>query len=759
MAGSQLKKLRNELKQQGLIGQTNVKNKKLNKKSKTPSETRRQDQTDIINGIRQKFNVFDSKVNRVKRDVTTLQNGKLVKLGETDLNNPIKSNSFMNKQLKTAYNLSKNQKSKSGKFLDKRFGENDKNLTDEEKMLQRFIREREHQNKRSRFLLESDDEDDEFDNYEDHDDDDGFTLTHAGKVLPDEDRSGPMLVDEDVAESNKNKKKTKAEVMKEVIAKSKFYKQQRQKLHNQTQQEVQNLDEDFQDIMGEIRDTKVGNNAFSSKTPEEIEYDNKVRELVYDKRSVPADITKTEEEARKEHEDRMKKLEEDRLKRMEGDRDTEADDLDEFWEDLEEEEQPHEGESDDDIEDDQLQEKDEEVKELDSSLTFEHFMNSIQSKEPPVDYINKMVKAYQPHLRIGNKDRMNKLVGFIFRYLMINPDDEVIKVLKHLSQKYNEQLVAELKSEIAGIHQNADDQLLEKKNLIYFALSGMLFSSSDRYHLIIIPNLILMGEILIKFINERFVENFKGTNEDLTIIGQVLFVIDTMLQYQRYSKRYIPEIISTIDKLLVILRHDVDSKRQETKDKSNQISISEIYQPSTSTIIKYINKMYQQISDVFDMYKEYDIITDIIDNWESELTQYQNLQLGDTEALTSLINRLTKYSANNQIRAPLTLQSHRKLAIKTYQPKFDENFNPNKNYDLNLDRQEVQKLKHQYKKERKDTLKDLRRQNRFEGNEQLQEKIKKYDEYHSKMANIVNSISTVEGQERNEYQREKKRQK
>lgn len=755
MAGSQLKKLREELKQQGLIGQTNVKKKKLNKKSKTPSETRRQDQANIINGIRDKFNVFDSKVNRVKRDVTTIQNGKFVKLGESDLNNPIKSNSFMNNQLKMAYNLNKSQKSKSGKFLDKRFGENDKGMTSEEKMLQRFVKEREHQSKRGKFLLESDEEGDDYDN----DDDDGFTLTHSGKVLPDDDPSemvsdedsGPMLMDEDVVNAPP-KRKTKAEVMKEVIAKSKFYKQQRQKLHDKTQQEVSNLDDDFQDIMGEIRDTKTPHNAFSTKTPEEIEYDNKVRELVYDKRSVPADITKTEEELRKEHEEKMNKLEQDRLKRMEGERDTEGDDLDEFW-GLEDEEDNAEDENGNENENGEEAE-DEEVQELDSSLTIENFMSTIQNKLP-VEYVNKLVKAYQPHLRIGNKDKMNKLVGIIFKYLLEYPNDEIIQILKRLSEKYNEQLVKELKVEIEQIHKNIDNQLITKQNLIYFNLSGMIFSSSDKYHLIIIPNLILMSELLTKLVNERFVETFNGSDKDLSVIGQALLVIDVILKYQRFSKRYVPEIISTLGKVLIVLQ--TITKTKPSKDAV--ISLTEIYNPTSSTSLKYINKLYEQVGEVFDMYKDNVVITDLIDEWMPQLNKYQQLQLGNTTSLSSLISRLEKYKGNNQTRVPLTLQTHRKLAIKTFQPKFDENFNPNKNYDMNLDRQEVQKLKHEFKKERKNTLKDIRKQNKFEGNEQLQEKIKKYDEYHTKMANIVNSISTVEGQERNQYQREKRRQK
>lgn len=59
-------------------------------------------------------------------------------------------------------------------MIDRRFGENDKNMTPEEKMLERFTRERQSQtSKNSLYNLEDDD----------GSDNDGITLTHYGKTL------------------------------------------------------------------------------------------------------------------------------------------------------------------------------------------------------------------------------------------------------------------------------------------------------------------------------------------------------------------------------------------------------------------------------------------------------------------------------------------------------------------------------------------------------------------------------------------------
>ena len=71
----------------------------------------------------------------------------------------------------------------------------------------------------------------------------------------------------------------------------------------------------------------------------------------------------------------------------------------------------------------------------------------------------------------------------------------------------------------------------------------------------------------------------------------------------------------------------------------------------------------------------------------------------------------------------------------------------------------MNKVKHELKKEKKAALKDIRQENRFIAREQISEKKRMYDDYHKKMANIVNSIQSEEGAEKNQYERERKQRK
>lgn len=95
--------------------------------------------------------------------------------------------------------------------------------------------------------------------------------------------------------------------MQEVIAKSKFYKQQRKLQHEKDSEKIMDLDDEFEDILGELKSMQ-NENTNDSKTPieDETKYDETLRALNLDRRAVPADRTKTEEEIAKEREEKCK---------------------------------------------------------------------------------------------------------------------------------------------------------------------------------------------------------------------------------------------------------------------------------------------------------------------------------------------------------------------------------------------------------------------------------------------------------------------
>jgi len=149
----------------------------------------------------------------------------------------------------------------------------------------------------------------------------------------------------DQADDEPERKKSKKEVMEEVMAKSKLYKYERQKAKEDDDDLREELDKGFGDILSLLRGQKakptpvqptqatepaaVSNglamNPDRLKLLEGAEretvdkaYDSRLKQLAREQKAVPADRTKTEEEKIKEEAEKLKELEDRRAKRMRG---------------------------------------------------------------------------------------------------------------------------------------------------------------------------------------------------------------------------------------------------------------------------------------------------------------------------------------------------------------------------------------------------------------------------------------------------------
>jgi nucleolar protein 14 len=260
-------------------------------------------------------------------------------------------------------------KIKVGAIVDRRFGEDDPTMTPEQRAAERFARESQKKlRKESMFNLEEDEEEIQlthmgqslFDGEGTRDDfqeddlsasDDDSDSSKKGKrkrVLEEDDMGG--LASESEGEPQPERKKSKKEVMEEVIAKSKFYKYERQKAKEEDDDLRTILDKGLPSVLEMMRGAKrpeperlpqqqpqpqpltenidPGRAALMNGATREAaakEYDQQLKLLAFDKRSQPTDRTKTEEERAAEEAERLRELEESRLKRMRGEPADESD--------------------------------------------------------------------------------------------------------------------------------------------------------------------------------------------------------------------------------------------------------------------------------------------------------------------------------------------------------------------------------------------------------------------------------------------------
>ncbi|KAJ1340508.1 hypothetical protein BSLG_004894 [Batrachochytrium salamandrivorans] len=251
-------------------------------------------------------------------------------------------------------------------LIDRRIGEHDPNMSIEDKMLERFMREKtQRSGKSTMFNIDSEEQelthmgqslsnfssfdDAGFERVDDSDDDGNIDAkivkyTHFGGF--EEDKADP------------DSHKSRNEIMKEVMAKSKMHKRERQR-QKEVDLEIQDsLDADLEEIRGMLvpmseKPVTEGRMVISSDRaklisgeiavrPSEVkapfkghsdihvefnpppqpklddDYDKFVRELAYDRRAKPTDRIKNEDEIAQSEKNKLEKLEKERIRRMQG---------------------------------------------------------------------------------------------------------------------------------------------------------------------------------------------------------------------------------------------------------------------------------------------------------------------------------------------------------------------------------------------------------------------------------------------------------
>lgn len=133
--------------------------------------------------------------------------------------------------------------------------------------------------------------------------------------------------DQEEEEGGEERKKTKAEVMKEVMAKSKLAKYERQQTRmadDDIREELDNELGDIRSLLFEIPKEEAVEEPTADKRPlfgdgkRKDAYDSAVREMAFERRAKPQDRLKTEAEKAEELAEKLKKAEGDRIKRMRG---------------------------------------------------------------------------------------------------------------------------------------------------------------------------------------------------------------------------------------------------------------------------------------------------------------------------------------------------------------------------------------------------------------------------------------------------------
>lgn len=715
---------------------------------------------------------------------------------------------------------------KVGGIIDRRIGENDPTMSPEQRMLQRYARQ--HGKRGNIFDLENEDGEDEqlthggrnlFDistedfaegDFGGENDDDGSTFPQANK------RGWSDLVGEngDTADEP-DRKKSKKEVMEEVIAKSKYYKYERQKAKDEDEDVRDELDKELPDLLAALRagprvaqkftvSESVGGVAMHpdraaqvSQSAEERsaraakEYDQRLRQLALDKRAQPAERTKTEEEKAAEEALRLKELEANRIRRMVGEEDhsdTGGEDGDSANDDRDIDEHPNEAslfgmrsitdassvkhtadDEDDFVIDEDLvasgsdvdtdfsyssdtsdgshnaaedddedflrdvlpethntQDKDKSSPDASKiAYTFPcpethtqllDITKGIRLEDLPV-VIQRIRALYHPQLNPLNKEKLSRFASSLIDHLSymgtLSPPIGVVEtVIRHvhsLSKAHATATSVAFRTHLQKMHER---ETLELGDLFILTAIGSIYPTSDHFHQVVTPAITLMA---------RWLGTTVPRTNKHSRIGA--YIVALCIKYQQLSKRYIPEAVQFTT---AMIEQDPKSSLAHAHIR-NLLAMADLWASKSAFFEIFYPSAYKALK-----------------------------KTGDARAKQHLRIALSQSTAR---RRPLELHHHRPLPIKTSVPKFEEGFNPNKHYDPDRERAESNKLKKEYKRERKGAVRELRKDAAFMHRESLREKKERDLAYERKQRRLIQEIQGEEGREANKYEREKRKRK
>ena len=801
-----------------------------------------------------------------------------------------------------------NSRNKVGGLVDRRFGENDPTMTPEERAAERFARESQRKmRKESMFNLEDEEED--------------FQLTHLGQSLElegaklddfeagdlggeesdeessrkrkrfidnEEDMDMDMDMDMDFIdhgedENQPERKKSKAEVMKEVIAKSKFYKHERQQakeddedLRDQLDQELPGLFEALQGMKapGKPEPVKQDLDAMNpdraallqepEKKDTEREYDQRLKQLTFDKRSQPTDRTKTEEEKVEEEAARLKKLEEDRVRRMRGeqvsDDEEEESDKDSFMQDDEDEEiddaeafglpthsyepRPEMAVEDEDnfvidddlvetrsnvsldmggsdMEEEDLSEEEESESDNEDELingmtlpsttasgaastavevnqtaegklaftypcpsdhaSFLETIKGVPTQDIPT-VVQRIRALHHPRLQPGNKEKLGRFAEILVEHVsyMANksemPSFAVIEnILRHIHSLAKTHPLNVAMAFRARLREMSNERPLNLLPGDLAILSGIstIFPTSDHFHSVTTPAHLCMA----RFLGQCSVDTLSDF-----VTGA--FATSLCLQYQSVAKRYMPEFINyTLNALCNLAPTEPTSEvgffPSRKSEESVRLAPSKKVTPrklqfrdivasaSDSSVqedlkVSLITLFVSLLDSASDLWSEKSAFVEIFAPVRAVLQHIRQSFKGKAFAaardpVQTTLDKIDSHLARARLaRRPLLLHNHKPLAIKSAIPKFEEDFNPDKHYDPDRERAESNRLKKEFKRERKGAMRELRKDASFVAREKLREKKERDAEYEKKYKRLVAEIQSEEGRAANDYEREKR---
>ncbi|KAK0733431.1 nucleolar protein 14 [Lasiosphaeria miniovina] len=384
--------------------------------------------------------------------------------------------------------------------------------------------------------------------------------------------------------------------------------------------------------------------------------------------------------------------------------------------------------------------------------------------------VQRIRALYHPKLDSGNKESLGNFSQALIQYVAYLGDnlesgwfptlENLSRHIHSLAKTFPIEVAKGYRAHIQDIGDNRP-LALTVGDLVIFTAIGTTFPTSDHFHQVATPAILTIARFLGQKIPQSLADYATGTY--LSILA---------LQYQQLSKRYVPELMNFCLNTLCSLAHQrpqenlglfplhepatgirIKGARETTaptESEANSLKVAII--STTAAVLKAAAETWCSVPAFYETFQPAARVLQHLTSKanSAHLPAALVSKLADT---TSSLARLLQLA--NISRRPLELHHHRPSAIRTYVPKFEDSFDPNKHYDPDRERAEGAKLRAEHKRERKGAMRELRKDASFMARENLRVKKEKDEAYEKKYKRLVAEIQGSEGQAANQYEREK----
>ncbi len=400
--------------------------------------------------------------------------------------------------------------------------------------------------------------------------------------------------------------------------------------------------------------------------------------------------------------------------------------------------------------------------------------------------VQRIRALYHPKLASENKIKLGRFATILvdhISYLACQPDhppfvvlEALIRHIHSLAKTFPEEIGRAFRTHLRSLSEDRPTAPTPGDLMILTAIAST-FPTSDHFHQVVTPAMLCMTRYLGQTIPQSLNDLNTGT-----------YISTVCLQYQRLSRRYVPEVVNYVLNAVCALCPAMSKKfprlsphynppgslrirsKSDAIEGRRHLSFWDVVCASHATEanserikVALIETQIAMIETMAELWAEKSAFCEVFAIIYSALRFLQEsdkLDVKIREEIRTVANKIhEQLSQSLSARQPLRLHNHRPLAIKTSIPKFEDSYNPDKHYDPDRDRAEMSKLKAEHKRERKGALRELRKDANFIARENLKEKKERDSAYEKKYKRLVTEIQGEEGRESKNYEREKRMRK